>query len=212
MLWLCLQLNRDGEVLKTPQGVLLKTLTKADAGQYHCLATENNFKHTLARVYLRILDRDIAVALTTPDEEEEASRSHRKDHQQDPARPTPALLLEPEMRLIQQYCQSYWEQLTSGGNSQADLPKRANRRHTEALKASGEWGGEEKTVPCSPPCSEQFMDLHRLVHVQCHLKVFGHFWTVWTRFTVFIRNRNLRHLKTKMYSFNMYLNRIIYEQ
>ncbi|XP_051759083.1 LOW QUALITY PROTEIN: sema domain, immunoglobulin domain (Ig), short basic domain, secreted, (semaphorin) 3Ga [Ctenopharyngodon idella] len=130
-------LNRDGEVLKTPQGVLLKALTKADAGQYHCLATENNFKHTLARVSLRILDRDIAVALTTPDEEEEASRSHHKNHQQD-APPTPALLLEPEMRLIQQYCQSYWEQLTAGGNSQADLPKRTNRRHTEALKASGE--------------------------------------------------------------------------
>uniref|UniRef100_A0A671MH46 Semaphorin-3F-like n=1 Tax=Sinocyclocheilus anshuiensis TaxID=1608454 RepID=A0A671MH46_9TELE len=128
------KLNREGEVLKTPQGVLLKTLTKADAGLYHCLATENNFKHTLARVSLRILDWDIAVALTTPDEEEEASRSRH----QDPAAPTPELLLEPEMRLIQQYCQSYWEQLTAGGNSQADLPKRANRRHTEALKASGE--------------------------------------------------------------------------
>uniref|UniRef100_A0A8C2JVV9 Sema domain, immunoglobulin domain (Ig), short basic domain, secreted, (semaphorin) 3Ga n=1 Tax=Cyprinus carpio TaxID=7962 RepID=A0A8C2JVV9_CYPCA len=131
-------LNRDGEVLKTPQGVLLKTLTKSDAGLYHCLATENNFKHTLARVSLRILDRDIAVALTTPDDEEEASRSRHKVYQQDPAPPTPALLLEPEMRLIQQYCKSYWEQLTAGGNSQADLPKRTNRRHTDALKASGE--------------------------------------------------------------------------
>uniref|UniRef100_A0A8C1TZJ3 Sema domain, immunoglobulin domain (Ig), short basic domain, secreted, (semaphorin) 3Ga n=1 Tax=Cyprinus carpio TaxID=7962 RepID=A0A8C1TZJ3_CYPCA len=129
-------LNRDGEVLKTPQGVLLKTLTKSDAGLYHCLATENNFKHTLARVSLRILDRDIAVALTTPDEEEEASRSRHKVYQQDPAPPTPALLLEPEMRLIQQYCKSYWEQLTAGGNSQADLPKRTNRRHTDALKAT----------------------------------------------------------------------------
>uniref|UniRef100_A0A673HNJ0 Semaphorin-3F-like n=1 Tax=Sinocyclocheilus rhinocerous TaxID=307959 RepID=A0A673HNJ0_9TELE len=131
-------LNRDGEVLKTPQGVLLKTLTKSDAGLYHCLATENNFKHTLARVSLRILDRDIAVALTTPDEEEEAPRSRHKDHQQDPAPPTKVLLLEPEMRLIQQYCKSYWEQLTAGGNSQADLPKRTNRRHTDALMASGE--------------------------------------------------------------------------
>ncbi|XP_016136547.1 semaphorin-3F-like [Sinocyclocheilus grahami] len=131
-------LNRDGEFLKTPQGVLLKTLTKSDAGLYHCLATENNFKHTLARVSLRILDRDIAVALTTPDEEEEASRSRHKDHQHDPAPPTKVLLLEPEMRLIQQYCKSYWEQLTAGGNSQADLPKRTNRRHTDALTASGE--------------------------------------------------------------------------
>lgn len=137
--WLCWQLNRDGEVLKTPQGVLLKTLTKADGGQYHCLATENNFKHTLARVSLRILDRDIAVALTTPDEdEEEVLRSSHKGHQHQPTLPTPALLLEPEMRLIQQYCQSYWEQLTAGGNPQAELPKRTNRRHTDSLKASGE--------------------------------------------------------------------------
>ncbi|XP_056319547.1 sema domain, immunoglobulin domain (Ig), short basic domain, secreted, (semaphorin) 3Ga [Danio aesculapii] len=132
-------LNRDGEVLRTPQGVLLKALTKADAGQYHCLATENNFKHTLARVSLRILDRDIAVALTTPDEdEEEVLRSSHKGHQHQPVPPTPALLLEPEMRLIQQYCQSYWEQLTAGGNPHAELPKRTNRRHTDALKASGE--------------------------------------------------------------------------
>ncbi|XP_055024815.2 sema domain, immunoglobulin domain (Ig), short basic domain, secreted, (semaphorin) 3Ga [Misgurnus anguillicaudatus] len=124
-------LNREGEVLKTPQGILMKSLTKADGGLYHCLATENNFKHTLARVSLRILDRDIAVALTTPDEEEAATRSKV------PEPPTPSLLLEPEMRLFQQYCQSYWEQLTAGGNLQDYIPKRTSRRHTEAQKASG---------------------------------------------------------------------------
>uniref|UniRef100_A0AAR2IHG3 Sema domain, immunoglobulin domain (Ig), short basic domain, secreted, (semaphorin) 3Ga n=1 Tax=Pygocentrus nattereri TaxID=42514 RepID=A0AAR2IHG3_PYGNA len=48
----------------TVSGILLKSLTHSDAGLYHCLATENNFKHTLARVSLRILDREIAVALT----------------------------------------------------------------------------------------------------------------------------------------------------
>ncbi|TRY66880.1 hypothetical protein DNTS_033044 [Danionella cerebrum] len=130
-------LNRDGEVLKTPQGVLLKTLTKDDAGQYHCLATENNFKHTLARVSLRILDRDIAVALTTPDEDEEELEEEEKAPKNS-APPTPALLLEPEMRLIQQYCQSYWDQLRNGGHAQAEPPKRTNRRHTDGLKDSAE--------------------------------------------------------------------------
>uniref|UniRef100_A0AAR2M1D2 Sema domain, immunoglobulin domain (Ig), short basic domain, secreted, (semaphorin) 3Ga n=1 Tax=Pygocentrus nattereri TaxID=42514 RepID=A0AAR2M1D2_PYGNA len=38
--------------VSTPQGILLKSLTHSDAGLYHCLATENNFKHTLARVSL----------------------------------------------------------------------------------------------------------------------------------------------------------------
>ncbi|XP_051964301.1 semaphorin-3F-like [Xyrauchen texanus] len=131
-------LNREGEVLRTPQGILLKSLTKADAGLYHCLATENNFKHTLARVSLRILDQNIAVALTTLDEEEEkTTRSYDKDSQQSTAPPTPALLLEPELRLIQQYCQSYWEQLTAGGDSPPYFPKHISRRHIEAQKASG---------------------------------------------------------------------------
>lgn len=101
------------------------------------MATENNFKHTLARVSLRILDRDIAIALTTPDENEEATRSHHKHHQQEPVPPTPANLLEPELRLIQQYCQSYWEQLTAAGSLQDYFPKRTSRRHTEEQKAGG---------------------------------------------------------------------------
>ncbi|KAJ8377464.1 hypothetical protein AAFF_G00260220 [Aldrovandia affinis] len=50
-------LNRDGEVVKTGQGILLKSLSQSDTGLYHCLATENKFKHTVARVLLRILDR-----------------------------------------------------------------------------------------------------------------------------------------------------------
>ncbi|KAB5567403.1 hypothetical protein PHYPO_G00232340 [Pangasianodon hypophthalmus] len=128
-------LNRDGEVLSTPQGVLLKSLTHSDAGLYHCLATENNFKHTLARVSLHILDRDIAVALSVPDDEdkeEEMMRGHHKPEAHPPAGSVQPL--EPEMRVINQYCQSYWEQLTDRGQQQS---KRPNRRHTEGHEPSG---------------------------------------------------------------------------
>ncbi|MCI4380801.1 hypothetical protein PGIGA_G00244240 [Pangasianodon gigas] len=128
-------LNRDGEVLSTPQGVLLKSLTHSDAGLYHCLATENNFKHTLARVSLHILDRDIAVALSVPDDEdkeEEMMRRHNKPEAHPPAGSVQPL--EPEMRVINQYCQSYWEQLTDRGHQQS---KRPNRRHTEGHEPSG---------------------------------------------------------------------------
>lgn len=134
-----MQLNRDGEVLTTPQGVLLKSLTQSDAGLYHCLATENNFKHTLARVSLRILDRDIAVALTVPDEESNKDSSDQerkrdeKPHQHLP-RIDGVQPLEPEVRVIHQYCQSYWEQLTSAGQQQI---KRPSRRHTEGHEPSG---------------------------------------------------------------------------
>uniref|UniRef100_A0A8C4YYA9 Sema domain, immunoglobulin domain (Ig), short basic domain, secreted, (semaphorin) 3Gb n=1 Tax=Gadus morhua TaxID=8049 RepID=A0A8C4YYA9_GADMO len=42
-------------------------LVQADAGVYHCQATENNYRHTVARIALRILDREIVEALTATD-------------------------------------------------------------------------------------------------------------------------------------------------
>ncbi|XP_063732870.1 sema domain, immunoglobulin domain (Ig), short basic domain, secreted, (semaphorin) 3Ga isoform X1 [Eleginops maclovinus] len=121
-------LNRVGGVLKTNHGILLKSLNQSDAGLYHCLATENNFKHTVARVALRILDRDIVMALTAQDEDEEPkTRQAGGPHTQSSIASTP---FPPEIRLINQYCQSYWEQL-SPRQQQQQQRKRTNRRHTE---------------------------------------------------------------------------------
>lgn len=120
------QLNRAGGVLKTNHGVLLKSLNQSDAGLYHCLATENNFKHTVARVALRILDRDIVLALTARDEEEEEPKSRQAEpFPQSPLTSTP---FPPEIRLINQYCQSYWDQV----NPKQQQRKRTSRRHTES--------------------------------------------------------------------------------
>lgn len=111
------QLSRDREVLKTGHGILLKSVTQSDGGVYHCVATENRFKHTVARVSLRILDREIVEALTSPDAPPE--------QQQHPHAPPPPPPPQPEVRLINQYCQSYWEQMG------ASPPKRTSRRHAE---------------------------------------------------------------------------------
>lgn len=119
------QLNRVGGVVKTNHGILLKSLNQSDAGLYHCLATENNFKHTVARVALRILDRDIVLALTAHDEDEEPERRHAGPYSQSPLASTP---FPPEIRLINQYCQSYWEQLSPKQQQR----KRTSRRHTES--------------------------------------------------------------------------------
>uniref|UniRef100_A0A665V1T1 Semaphorin-3F-like n=1 Tax=Echeneis naucrates TaxID=173247 RepID=A0A665V1T1_ECHNA len=119
-------LGRVGAVLKTNHGILLKSLNQSDAGLYHCLATENNFKHTVARVALRILDRDIVLALTAQDDEEEPKTRQAGRYPQSSLVSTP---FPPEIRLINQYCQSYWEQLTPNQQQQR---KRTSRRHTES--------------------------------------------------------------------------------
>lgn len=125
-----LQLNRAGGILKTNHGILLKSLNQSDAGLYHCLATENNFKHTVARVALRILDRDIVLALTDQDEEEEPKTRQAGLYVQSSVASTP---FPPEIRLINQYCQSYWEQLSPKQQQQQQQQrKRTSRRHTES--------------------------------------------------------------------------------
>ncbi|CAB1329512.1 unnamed protein product [Coregonus sp. 'balchen'] len=124
-------LSRDGEVLKTGHGILLKSLRHADGGLYHCLATENNFKHTVAHVALRILDREIVEALTSLDGPPEDQNPRHHPHPPPPPPPPhtlpPQFSSQPEIRLINQYCQSYWQQFNP------NLPtKRTSRRHVES--------------------------------------------------------------------------------
>lgn len=121
-----LQLNRAGGVLKTNHGILLKSLNQSDAGLYHCLATENNFKHTVARVALRILDRDIVLALTAQDEDEELKTRQAPPYPRPPDSSAP---FSSEIRLINQYCQTYWE---PDNTQQQQQRKRTSRRHTES--------------------------------------------------------------------------------
>uniref|UniRef100_H2UTQ8 Sema domain, immunoglobulin domain (Ig), short basic domain, secreted, (semaphorin) 3Ga n=1 Tax=Takifugu rubripes TaxID=31033 RepID=H2UTQ8_TAKRU len=120
--------NRAGGVLKTDHGILLKSLNQSDAGLYHCLATENNFKHTVARVALRVLDRDIVLALTAQDDEDEEPKTHQPGPYPPPS--VASTPFPPEIRLINQYCQSYWDQLSP--KPQHQQRKRTSRRHTES--------------------------------------------------------------------------------
>eukprot|EP00066_Takifugu_rubripes_P011756 XP_011601022.1 PREDICTED: semaphorin-3F-like [Takifugu rubripes] len=121
-------LSRAGGVLKTDHGILLKSLNQSDAGLYHCLATENNFKHTVARVALRVLDRDIVLALTAQDDEDEEPETHQPGPYPPPS--VASTPFPPEIRLINQYCQSYWDQLSP--KPQHQQRKRTSRRHTES--------------------------------------------------------------------------------
>ncbi|TKS76713.1 Semaphorin-3F Sema III/F [Collichthys lucidus] len=82
---------------------------KLTQGSTTASPTENNFKHTVARVALRILDRDIVLALTDQDEDEGPKTRQAGPYVQSSVVSTP---FPPEIRLINQYCQSYWEQLS----------------------------------------------------------------------------------------------------
>lgn len=109
--------------------MLLRSLQPSDSGLYVCSATEKGFKHVLARLQLVVLATGavsaalVASGQTTPPLQTSASQY------QDLL----TILSQPEMGLINQYCQDYWSLGdTLQGGARADLKeqkKPRSRRH-----------------------------------------------------------------------------------
>uniref|UniRef100_A0A674A403 Sema domain, immunoglobulin domain (Ig), short basic domain, secreted, (semaphorin) 3Gb n=1 Tax=Salmo trutta TaxID=8032 RepID=A0A674A403_SALTR len=97
--WLYQKPDGRRKVVRQAHGILLKSLSHADRGLYHCLATENNFKHTVVRVALRILDREIVEALTSLDAPPEDQNPHHHPHPPPPPQTLPPQFSsQPEIR------------------------------------------------------------------------------------------------------------------
>lgn len=97
--------TEGGRALRTEQGLLLRALQLSDSGLYSCTATENNFKHTVTKVQLRVLAARAVHAVLLQGELPPATL---------PGAPTPRyqdllqLLTRPELGLLDQYCQGFW--------------------------------------------------------------------------------------------------------
>ncbi|XP_064415008.1 semaphorin-3F-like [Latimeria chalumnae] len=126
-------LKRDEVTVKTEHGILLKSVQKSDSGTYHCVATENNFKHTVARVNLRVLDREAVDAVSTgPAHSQSPKQAHGRLAPSSPQKELLHLVGQPEISVINQYCESYWRQL-----SRVQRPKRTSEHATKTLGHPG---------------------------------------------------------------------------
>uniref|UniRef100_A0A669DXF4 Semaphorin 3F n=1 Tax=Oreochromis niloticus TaxID=8128 RepID=A0A669DXF4_ORENI len=104
----------DGRILKTEQGLLVRSLQPSDSGLYQCTATEKNFKHTLIKLQLVVLSsRAVNNALVEGGAGLMASSFHSGSTQWTPSagqyKDLLTILSQPEMSLINQYCQDYWQ-------------------------------------------------------------------------------------------------------
>ncbi|XP_065605691.1 semaphorin-3F isoform X1 [Cyrtonyx montezumae] len=103
--------TEGGRALRTEQGLLLRALQLSDSGLYSCTATENNFKHTVTKVQLRVLAARAVHAVLLQGELPPAAL---------PGAPTPRyqdllqLLTRPELGLLDQYCQGFWRPPAAG--------------------------------------------------------------------------------------------------
>ncbi|XP_056104567.1 semaphorin-3F isoform X1 [Rhinichthys klamathensis goyatoka] len=105
------EVRTDGRVLKTDQGLLLRSLQSSDSGIYVCTATEKNFKHTLVKLQLVVLTNQAVNNILV-----ETGRPAVSPLQSSAWTPSAGqykdlltILSQPEMGLINQYCQDYWQ-------------------------------------------------------------------------------------------------------
>ncbi|XP_073681411.1 semaphorin-3F isoform X1 [Garra rufa] len=105
------EVRTDGRVLKTDQGLLLRSLQSSDSGIYVCTATEKNFKHTLVKLQLVVLTNQAVNNILV-----ETGRPAASPLQSSAWTPSAGqykdlltILSQPEMGLINQYCQDYWQ-------------------------------------------------------------------------------------------------------
>ncbi|XP_039529237.1 semaphorin-3F isoform X1 [Pimephales promelas] len=105
------EVRTDGRLLKTDQGLLLRSLQSSDSGIYVCTATEKNFKHTLVKLQLVVLTNQAVNNILV-----ETGRPAVSPLQSSAWTPSAGqykdlltILSQPEMGLINQYCQDYWQ-------------------------------------------------------------------------------------------------------
>uniref|UniRef100_A0A8C4ZLI9 Sema domain, immunoglobulin domain (Ig), short basic domain, secreted, (semaphorin) 3Fa n=1 Tax=Gadus morhua TaxID=8049 RepID=A0A8C4ZLI9_GADMO len=136
------EIRSEGRVLKTEQGLLIRSLQGSDSGVYLCTSTEKNFKHTLVKLQLVVLSgrtvNNVLVeaggpAPPPPPPLQSSAWTPSAGQYKDLL----TILSQPEMGLINQYCQDYW-QLGDGapGPNKAkglkelkEQKKPRNRRH-----------------------------------------------------------------------------------
>ncbi|NXM60553.1 SEM3C protein, partial [Illadopsis cleaveri] len=89
-------------IIATEHGLLIRSVQDSDRGLYHCIATENSFKQTLAKINFKVLDSEMVAVMTdkwapwTWASSVRALQFHPKDFV--------GAFSHSEMQMINQYC------------------------------------------------------------------------------------------------------------
>ncbi|NXO24273.1 SEM3C protein, partial [Cisticola juncidis] len=58
------EVKLNERIIATEHGLLIRSVQDSDRGLYHCVATENSFKQTLAKINFKVLDSEVVSAMT----------------------------------------------------------------------------------------------------------------------------------------------------
>ncbi|NXN86909.1 SEM3C protein, partial [Bombycilla garrulus] len=58
------EVKLNERIIATEHGLLIRSVQDSDRGLYHCIATENSFKQTLAKINFKVLDSEMVAVMT----------------------------------------------------------------------------------------------------------------------------------------------------
>ncbi|XP_029472069.1 semaphorin-3C isoform X2 [Rhinatrema bivittatum] len=95
------EVKLNERIIATEQGLVIRSMQDSDQGLYHCIATENSFKQTIAKINLKVLDTELVTFMTDKSHWSWASslsgfHFHPKD--------VMGAFSHAEMQMINQYC------------------------------------------------------------------------------------------------------------
>lgn len=102
-----LQIKLDDRVLRTEQGLLIRSLTQTDSGVYHCQAVEHGFIQPLLRLHLQVIPTqklgDILPGLPAAGGGAGHTAKHRVWY-----RDFLSLLDHPDLNSVEEFCDRVW--------------------------------------------------------------------------------------------------------
>ncbi|KAF5912222.1 hypothetical protein HPG69_013389 [Diceros bicornis minor] len=110
------EVKLNERIIATSQGLLIRSVQDSDQGLYHCIATENSFKQTIAKINFKVLDSEMVAVVTdkwspwTWASSVRALPFHPKDIM--------GAFSHSEMQMINQYCKDTRQQHQQGEESQ----------------------------------------------------------------------------------------------
>ena len=104
----------DDHIIRTEQGLLLRSLQRKDSGNYLCHAAEHGFVQTLLKVTLEVIDTEHLEELLHKDDDGDGSKTKETSNSMTPSqkvwyRDFMQLINHPNLNTMDEFCEQVWK-------------------------------------------------------------------------------------------------------
>uniref|UniRef100_A0A8D0BQX1 Semaphorin 3A n=1 Tax=Salvator merianae TaxID=96440 RepID=A0A8D0BQX1_SALMN len=108
------EIKADDRLIRTEQGLLLRSLQRKDSGVYFCHAVEHGFMQTLLKVTLEIIDTEHLEELLHKEEDGDSSKIKESSNTMTPSqkvwyRDFMQLINHPNLNTMDEFCEQVWK-------------------------------------------------------------------------------------------------------